>query len=54
MAGDQELILLNFWPSMFGARVRVALAEKGLSYEEKEEDLPYKSRLLRKCVSLSS
>ncbi|KAK4420465.1 putative glutathione S-transferase parC [Sesamum alatum] len=47
MAGE-ELILLNFWPSMFGARVKIALAEKGLRYEEKEEDLPYKSRLLRK------
>ncbi|XP_011098136.1 probable glutathione S-transferase [Sesamum indicum] len=47
MAGE-ELILLNFWPSMFGARVRIALAEKGLRYEEKAEDLPYKSRLLRK------
>ncbi|KAL0301301.1 UNVERIFIED_CONTAM: putative glutathione S-transferase parC [Sesamum radiatum] len=47
MAGE-ELILLNFWPSMFGARVRIALAEKGLRYEEKAEDLPYKSPLLRK------
>ncbi|KAK6132513.1 hypothetical protein DH2020_033722 [Rehmannia glutinosa] len=42
----EELILLNFWPSMFGARVRIALKEKGLNYEEKEEDLPNKSPLL--------
>ncbi|KAK4420466.1 putative glutathione S-transferase parC [Sesamum alatum] len=47
MAGE-ELILLNFWPSMFGARARIALAEKGLNYEEKEEDLPNKSPLLLK------
>ncbi|KAI3465986.1 hypothetical protein Pfo_022649 [Paulownia fortunei] len=42
----EELILLNLWPSMFGARVRIALEEKGLRYEEKEEDLPNKSPLL--------
>ncbi|KAL0301303.1 UNVERIFIED_CONTAM: putative glutathione S-transferase parC [Sesamum radiatum] len=47
MAGE-ELILLNFWPSMLGARVRIALKEKGLRYEEKEEDLPDKSLLLLK------
>ncbi|KAL0320549.1 UNVERIFIED_CONTAM: putative glutathione S-transferase parC [Sesamum radiatum] len=47
MAGE-ELILLNFWASMFAARVRIALKEKDLSYEEKEEDLPNKSPLLLK------
>ncbi|KAL6313428.1 hypothetical protein AAG906_003700 [Vitis piasezkii] len=26
-----EIILLDFWPSMFGMRVRLALAEKGLN-----------------------
>ncbi|KAL6311100.1 hypothetical protein AAG906_005446 [Vitis piasezkii] len=41
-----EIILLDFWPSMFGMRVRVALAEKGLKYEYKEEDLRNKSSLL--------
>eukprot|EP00261_Vitis_vinifera_P031343 XP_019072586.1 PREDICTED: glutathione S-transferase U25-like [Vitis vinifera] len=41
-----EIILLDFWPSMFGIRVRLALAEKGLKYEYKEEDLRNKSPLL--------
>ncbi|XP_031257010.1 probable glutathione S-transferase [Pistacia vera] len=41
-----EVILLDFWPSMFGIRVRVALAEKGIKYELKEEDLRNKSDLL--------
>ena len=34
-----EIILLDFWPSMFGMRVRIALAEKGIEYERREEDL---------------
>lgn len=41
-----EVILLDFWPSMFGIRVRVALAEKGIEYQLKEEDLRNKSDLL--------
>ncbi|XP_044473040.1 probable glutathione S-transferase [Mangifera indica] len=41
-----EVILLDFWPSMFGMRVRIALAEKGVKYEYKEEDLKNKSPLL--------
>ncbi|CAL8150521.1 unnamed protein product [Prunus armeniaca] len=41
-----EVVLLDFWPSMFGMRVRVALAEKGVKYEYKEEDLLNKSPLL--------
>ena len=44
MAG--EVVLLNFWPSPFGLRVRIALAEKGIKYEYKEEDLKNKSPLL--------
>ena len=44
MAG--EVVLLNFWPSLFGLRVRIALAEKGIKYESKEEDLSNKSPLL--------
>ncbi|GAV84960.1 GST_C domain-containing protein/GST_C_2 domain-containing protein/GST_N_3 domain-containing protein, partial [Cephalotus follicularis] len=43
--GD-EVILLDFWASMFGIRVRIALAEKGVKYEYKEEDLSNKSPLL--------
>ena len=41
-----EIILLDSWPSMFGMRVRSALAEKGLKYEYREEDLRNKSSLL--------
>ncbi|XP_044510166.1 probable glutathione S-transferase [Mangifera indica] len=42
----EEVILLDFWASMFGARVRIALAEKGIKYEHKEADLWNKSPLL--------
>uniref|UniRef100_A0A5B6Z272 glutathione transferase n=1 Tax=Davidia involucrata TaxID=16924 RepID=A0A5B6Z272_DAVIN len=43
-----KVILLDFWPSMFGMRVRIALAEKGVEYEFREEDLFNKSPLLLK------
>ncbi|KAJ0514640.1 putative glutathione transferase [Helianthus annuus] len=42
----EQLILLDFWASMFGMRVRIALAEKGIPYEYREEDLRNKSQLL--------
>ncbi|KAG6421441.1 hypothetical protein SASPL_117993 [Salvia splendens] len=45
MAAD-KVILLDFYPSMFGMRVRVALAVKGVEYEYREEDLSNKSQLL--------
>ncbi|KAL3734012.1 hypothetical protein ACJRO7_023375 [Eucalyptus globulus] len=41
-----EVILQDFWSSMFGMRCRIALAEKGVKYEYKEEDLRKKSDLL--------
>ncbi|KAJ1376727.1 Thioredoxin-like superfamily [Sesbania bispinosa] len=41
-----EVVLLDTWASMFGMRVRIALAEKGVKYEYKEEDLRNKSPLL--------
>ncbi|XVF79336.1 hypothetical protein PTKIN_Ptkin14bG0213300 [Pterospermum kingtungense] len=44
----EELVLLDFWASMFGMRVRIALAEKGIKYEYKEEGLWDKSDLLLK------
>lgn len=39
-------MLLDFWPSSYGMRVRIALAEKGIEYEAKEENLWDKSPLL--------
>ncbi|KAI3453152.1 hypothetical protein Pfo_009815 [Paulownia fortunei] len=42
----EEWILLDFWPSMFGSRVRIALTEKGINFEYREEDLLNKSPLL--------
>ncbi|KAG2687522.1 hypothetical protein I3760_09G055100 [Carya illinoinensis] len=42
----EEVVLLDFWASMFGMRVRIALAEKGIKYEYREEDLRNKSDLL--------
>ncbi|XP_054814543.1 glutathione S-transferase 3-like [Prosopis cineraria] len=44
MAG--EVVLLDTWVSMFGMRARIALAEKGVKYEYKEENLRNKSPLL--------
>ena len=41
-----EVILLGTWVSMFGVRVKIALAEKGIKYEYREEDLFNKSQLL--------
>ncbi|KAI7749363.1 hypothetical protein M8C21_000713 [Ambrosia artemisiifolia] len=41
-----DVILLDFWVSVFGLRVRIALAEKGINYEYREENLDNKSPLL--------
>ncbi|CAJ2659369.1 putative glutathione S-transferase parA-like protein [Trifolium pratense] len=41
-----EVILLNFWPSPYGMRVLIALEEKGIKYENREEDFSNKSLLL--------
>ncbi|KAL0301304.1 UNVERIFIED_CONTAM: putative glutathione S-transferase parC [Sesamum radiatum] len=41
-----EVVLLDTYVSMFGMRVRVALAEKGVEYEYREENLGNKSALL--------
>ncbi|XP_021729371.1 probable glutathione S-transferase parC isoform X2 [Chenopodium quinoa] len=43
-----EVILLDYWSSPFGMRVRIALAEKNVEYEEREENLNNKSPLLSK------
>ncbi|CAN4104371.1 unnamed protein product [Withania somnifera] len=46
MMANNEVILLSSWPSMFGMRLRIALAEKQVNYEYREEDLRNKSPLL--------
>ncbi|XVE90570.1 hypothetical protein DITRI_Ditri20bG0088500 [Diplodiscus trichospermus] len=43
---EDEVVLLDFWPSSFAMRVKIALAEKGIKYESKQEDLFNKSPLL--------
>ncbi|KAH7681125.1 Glutathione transferase protein [Dioscorea alata] len=48
MAGEKGVVLLDLWVSPFGQRVRIALAEKGVDYEYKEQDLMNKSELLLK------
>ncbi|URE22367.1 glutathione s-transferase [Musa troglodytarum] len=42
------VVLLDFWVSPFGQRCRIALAEKGVEYEYREENLGDKSPLLLK------
>ncbi|KAM7278851.1 hypothetical protein ACFE04_005985 [Oxalis oulophora] len=37
--GSDELLLLDYWVSPFCMRARIALNEKGVSYETQEEDL---------------
>ncbi|CAH8381285.1 unnamed protein product [Eruca vesicaria subsp. sativa] len=41
-----EVILLSVWASMFGMRTRIALDEKKVKYEYREQDLWNKSSLL--------
>ncbi|KAF8021200.1 hypothetical protein BT93_G1590 [Corymbia citriodora subsp. variegata] len=42
------VILLDSWPSAFGMRARIALREKGVEFDMREEDLSNKSPLLLK------
>ncbi|URE32755.1 glutathione s-transferase [Musa troglodytarum] len=46
MAETKELVLLNCWASPYGMRCRIALAEKRVEYEHKDENLMEKSPLL--------
>ncbi|XP_073006105.1 probable glutathione S-transferase parA [Typha latifolia] len=48
MASEKGVTLLDVWVSPFGQRARIALAEKGVDYEYKEENLADKSPLLLK------
>ncbi|KAJ4981894.1 hypothetical protein NE237_032731 [Protea cynaroides] len=41
-----EVVLLDFWPSPYGMRVKIALAEKGVEYQYRDENLQDKSPLL--------
>ncbi|XP_050367878.1 probable glutathione S-transferase isoform X3 [Argentina anserina] len=41
-----EVVLLDYWLSPYGMRLRIALALKGIEYEFKEENLSNKSPLL--------
>lgn len=43
---SDEVVLLDTWASMYGMRARIALAEKGVRYEYKEENLMNRSPLL--------
>ncbi|KAF8021202.1 hypothetical protein BT93_G1592 [Corymbia citriodora subsp. variegata] len=43
-----EVILLDFWASPFGMRAKIALIEKGVEFDKREEDLSNKSSLLLK------
>ena len=43
---SEEVVLLDCWASMFGMRVRIALAETGVHYECIEQNLAHKSPLL--------
>ncbi|KAK2632490.1 hypothetical protein EUGRSUZ_L01482 [Eucalyptus grandis] len=44
----EEVILLDVWASPFGMRARIALREKGVEFDMREEDLSNKSPLLLK------
>ncbi|KAI5408323.1 probable glutathione S-transferase parA [Lathyrus oleraceus] len=41
-----NVVLLDFWPSVYAMRVKIALEEKGVSYECRQEDFQAKSALL--------
>ncbi|KAJ0257211.1 hypothetical protein HA466_0081190 [Hirschfeldia incana] len=41
-----EVILLDYWPSMFGMRARIALEEKNIKFDYREQNLFNKSQIL--------
>lgn len=48
MASSGDVVVVDFWANGFGMRMRIALDEKGIEYEYKEEDLriPQRSQLV--------
>ncbi|KAJ3669981.1 hypothetical protein LUZ60_010305 [Juncus effusus] len=48
MESHKFVTLLDFWVSPFGQRARIAMAEKGIEFEYKEEKMAQKSELLLK------
>lgn len=49
MAKEENVVLLGLWVSPFAMRVRIALEEKGVGFEAREEDvMNNKSELLLK------
>ncbi|PSR84623.1 Glutathione S-transferase [Actinidia chinensis var. chinensis] len=46
MAESDQVTLLDLWASPFAMRVKIALAEKGIEFESREDDLSNKSPLL--------
>ncbi|CDP08276.1 unnamed protein product [Coffea canephora] len=47
-ANSSSVVVVDFWGNGFGMRVRIALEEKGIKYEYREEDLtnPQRSQLV--------
>ncbi|XP_010534998.1 PREDICTED: glutathione S-transferase U28 [Tarenaya hassleriana] len=46
--GKDNVVVLDFWASPYGMRTKIALAEKGVEFETRQEDLWNKSELLLK------
>ncbi|KAJ0522239.1 putative glutathione transferase [Helianthus annuus] len=45
---ESEVVLLGWWASMYTSRVRIALSEKRINYENVEQDIVNKGPLLLK------
>ncbi|CAA7020846.1 unnamed protein product [Microthlaspi erraticum] len=47
-----EVILLDYWPSMFGMRTRIALEEKNIKFDYRDQDLFNKDSFLLEMNSV--